>query len=89
MIVEGLFYAILKILSALLAVINLPGMPEGVRDLLTTFTGYLATGIALVANYVDIDYLLLLFGVVMAVDGGVLIYKLIMWIIRKIPVSSE
>lgn len=89
MIVEGIFYAILKILSALMSVINLPGMPEGVRDFLSTFVGYLATGIALVANYVDIEYLLVLFGVVMAVDGGVLIYKLIMWIIRKVPVSSE
>lgn len=89
MIVEGIFYAILEILSALMSVINLPVMPDGVRNLLTTFTGYLATGISLLANYVDIEYLLVLFGVVMAVDGGVLIYKFVMWIIRKIPVSSE
>jgi len=89
MIVEGLFYTILTILSALMSVINLPVMPEGVRNILTTFVGYLATGIALVANYIDIEYLLVLFGVVMAVDGGVLIYKFVMWIIRKIPVSSE
>lgn len=89
MIVEGIFYAILKILSALMSVINLPGMPDGVRDLLITFTGYLTTGIALVANYVDVEYLLTLFAIIMAVDGGILVYKFIMWIIRKIPVSSE
>lgn len=89
MIVEGLFYAILKILSALMSVINLPIMPEGVRNILVTFTGYLATGISLLANYVDIEYLLSLFVIVMAVDGGILVYKFIMWIIRKIPVSSE
>ena len=89
MIIEGLLQAILTIFSALMSVINIPALPESVREIMGTFTGYIATGISLVANYVDISYLLTLFGIVVAVDGAILLYKLIMWIIRKIPVSSE
>lgn len=65
--------------------ISIPGLPEGVRDVVTGALDFISVGVALLANYCDIGYLVTLFGVILAVDAGMLIYKFVMWIIKKIP----
>lgn len=89
MITEAIITAILAILSGLFSLFNFPSMPDGVQDIIATFVEYLSTGIAIVSNYVDMPYLLSLFTVVVLVESAILIYHFIMWIVRKIPVSSE
>ena len=37
------------------------------------------------ANYTDITYLFTLMSIIIAVDVGISIYKIVMWALRKIP----
>lgn len=85
MIIEALMQVVYRLFAILTSSINIPPLPEGISDIMSEVLGYLETGMALLANYTDLGYLLVLFGVIIAVDVGVLLYKLVMWIIRKIP----
>lgn len=89
MIVEAIITAVLAIFSGLFSLFNIPSMPEGVQEVIADFIGYLSAGIALLANYVDMNYLLTLFTTVCLLEGAILIYHFIMWIVRKIPIDSE
>lgn len=85
MIVKALMNLLYNVFSLLTSPIKIPGMPEQVRTVLATLTDYIATGIAIASNYFDLNYLFMLFGIVVAVDAGILIYKFVMWILKKIP----
>lgn len=89
MIVEAIITGILYIIAGLFSLFNIPSMPEGVQNIIFDFVEYLSTGIAIVANYVDMNYLLTLFTTVCLLEGAILIYRFIMWIVRKIPISTE
>lgn len=85
MIVEALLDVVYSIMSILTAPIEIPGMPEGVQQFIYSALEYITLGIRILGNYVDLNYLLVLFGVILAIDIGLLLYKLVMWILRKIP----
>lgn len=85
MIIEALLNVVYAILSLLTAPINIPSLPEGVQTFIQEAIQYIRMGIALLANWTDLDYLLVLFGLVVAVDVGLLVYKAVMWFLRKIP----
>lgn len=85
MIIEGLLNVVYALFSLLTAAINIPAMPEEIQEVILQVIDYLTTGIALLANWTHFGYLLVLFGVVLAVDTGILLYQLIMWFVRKIP----
>lgn len=85
MIVELLLTAIYKILDTLL-ILNIPSLPANVQGYIDTMFDYLVAGAGILANYTPFGYLLVLFGVLLAVDAGIMIYHFVMWIIRKIPV---
>lgn len=56
-------------------------LPSGIQNALDTASGYL-TGINAV---IPVDTLLALFYTIGLVEAGILAYKGVMWIIRKIP----
>lgn len=85
MIIEALMQVVYLIFAALTSVIAIPSLPDGVMGFMSEFLTYLQMGLGLLANYCDLGYLLTLFGIVVAVDVGILLYKFVMWIIRKIP----
>lgn len=85
MIIEALMQLVFNLFALLTLPISIPSLPEEVSVVIESFLEYLQTGILLFAAYFDIGYLMLLFGIVVAVDVGVLLYKFVMWILRKIP----
>ena len=85
MIIETLMNVVYVLFELLTMPISIPGLPEGVRDVIAGALDYISVGVALLANYCDVGYLVTLFGLILAVDAGMLIYKLVMWIIKKIP----
>lgn len=85
MIIEGLLNVVYSLFALLLSPINIPAMPEEVRSFISDALGYIKLGIGLLANWTDLEYLLALFALVLAVDVGILLYKAIMWFIKKIP----
>lgn len=84
MIIELLLSFILRILNILL-VFEIPMLPQEVYGYFDTFFTYLESGASVLANYVPLSYLLTLFGIIVAIDGGILLYKFVMWILKKIP----
>lgn len=84
MIIE-LLLNILKNVLNLLLVFKIPSLPSEVTGYIDTLFGYLETGASILANYTPLSYLLVLFGIILAVDVAIQIYHFVMWIIRKIP----
>lgn len=80
---------LMDLVFGLFSVLTLPiALPEIATDtMLVVMTGfaYMKTGLEILGNYVNLPYLGLLFGLVVSADVALLLYRLIMWIIRKIP----
>lgn len=85
MIIETLLNLIYNVFSVLTLPINIPSLPEEIHSFIQTALEYISTGVSLLANYTHIEYLLIMFGLILAVDIGIGVYHLVMWIIKKIP----
>lgn len=85
MIIEGLINLIYSLFATLTSVIKVPPMPEGVMDIIDTAFGYISTGIQIVSNFTHLQYLLVLFGVIFALDVAIFLYHIILWVLKKIP----
>lgn len=85
MLVEALMGMMYTVLDWLTAIFDIPGMPDGVSTAMQTVLDYMTMGLTYVANFTHLDYLLALFGIILAFDIGVFGYKVVMWVLRKIP----
>lgn len=84
LIVTGL----IKIFSLLTQEISLPQVPDEAYNVIGTVGEYISMGFSILSSYTDVAYIMTLFGVLVLLDMGVLTYKFIMWIIRKIPLAN-
>ena len=87
MIVEALMNVLYNVFSVLF-VVSIPQLPEDVFSYVNTVFDYMVAGGGIVANYVPLGYFVVLLGILLAVDAGILIYHFIMWIVRKIPMAG-
>lgn len=85
MILESLLNLIYSIFDKLM-ILNIPDMPAEVQNYIDTMFSYLVAGAGILANYTPLSYLMILFGILLAVDMGIMLYHLVMWILKKIPV---
>lgn len=88
MIIKLLLDLIYGVFYLLTAPINIPSLPSDVHSVLNTIIEYCGTGIAILSNYCHLGYLLTLFGIIIAVDVGIGIYHIVMFVIKKIPMLS-
>lgn len=88
MIIELLLEALYGVFNVLTLPINIPPMPDGAMEYINQFFDYLVMGAGILANYTPFAYLMTLFGVIIAVDVGLMLYHFVMWIIRKIPMAG-
>lgn len=86
MIVELIFDLIYAVLSVLTLALKMPAMPVKVVEIIATAMDYITSGLAIVSAYVDMSYLLTLFGIIAVIDFVIVAYHIIMWILRKIPI---
>lgn len=84
MIIEMLLNGIYNLMSALM-LLDIPDLPQDVYGYIETAFDYIVAGAGVLANYTPLSYLMILFGVLLAIDAGVLVYHFVMWIIKKIP----
>ena len=85
MIIQLLLDLIFGLFSVLTLPINIPSLPSSVSEMLNTIFSYISSGLSILAVYCDLDYLLLLLGIVIAVDIALSLYSLVMYLIKKIP----
>lgn len=74
-----------NVFSALTSAISIPSLPDNVELNLRSFLEYLRLGLQILANYTQLEYLLTLFGIVVAIEAGIAIYHFVMWVLKKIP----
>lgn len=85
MIIEALMNLILNVFSLLTSPINIPSMPADVETYLSNFLEYMEMGLQVLAVYTPLEYLLVLFGIIVAIDVGLAVYHFVMWVLKKIP----
>lgn len=88
MIIELLLEALYGVFKVLTLPIKIPMFPEQATTYIEQFFDYLEMGAGILANYTPFSYLMILFGVLIAVDVGIMLYHFVMWILRKIPMAG-
>lgn len=88
MIIKLLLDLVYSIFNVLTLPINIPDLPPEINSVIATIIEYVGTGLAILQNYTHLSYLLILFGVIVAVDVGIWLYKLVMFFVRKIPMLN-
>lgn len=85
MIIKALLDLIYMVFSVLTLPIDIPNLPSAVGGYVSSALEYIGTGIGILSNYTHLSYLLTLFGVVVAIDVGLNLYKFVMFVVKKIP----
>lgn len=85
MIIELVMNVIYGVFALLTTPINIPDLPSKVSTILSSTYEYIFTGVAIITNYVNYNYLFILFSIIIAFEVGMHLYKFIMFILRKIP----
>lgn len=74
------------VLVALAAVlVGLPDFPDEVTTYMLVFEQYLNQGAAFVLGFFNVSVIRVLFGITVTVYTVYVSYKLIMWVVKKIP----
>lgn len=85
MLVEMILDALYGIFNTLTSPINIPSFPLEVRTYISYAMDYLEAGAGIIANYVNLPFIVTCFGIVLGVDIGIHLYHFVIWILRKIP----
>lgn len=85
MLVHVLMRLVVWFLEFLLSRITMVPLPDNLVSFFLVAVGHLINGFRIVGAYFDLPYLFVLFGMCLGFEGGMWIYKLIIWILRKIP----
>ena len=83
---DMLLNSILTWFDDLLSGVNIGSLPEDLHKVLDIVFQCMSYGMSILANYTHLGYLLVLFGLIVSVDVALLVYKIVMWVLRKIPV---
>ena len=70
---------------------DLPQLPDTITALVNQITGYMVTGAQLLHVFLGntcMGVLALLFKLIIAMNAAYLIYSLVMWVLRKIPMLN-
>ena len=91
MIISALLTLIYNVLSVLL-VFNLPELPSSVTTVASEVVDYIGTGISVMASFVGstcMGVIALLFQLVIGLNAAYLLYSVVFWVIRKVPVLNR
>lgn len=85
MIIMGLLNIVKVLLNVLFGWVQLPAMPDAVTSIVDTLFYYMEAGIGIVWLFVSQPLVQLLLPLVIVIHNFDHLYKLGMWILRKIP----
>lgn len=85
MIFENIMNSIFNLFSSLISGINIPPLPPDVDEFMSDCLEYMQNGIYILNNYMNLEYILVLFGIILVIDVAIHVYHFVMWILKKIP----
>lgn len=88
MIIEGLLSVVQKLLTLLLSPIDIPSLPSNVQSIITQAMGYIIDGLGILAAFTHYQFIMALIAIVLVIEAAFLIYKFVLWILRKIPAAA-
>lgn len=88
MIIEALLDLVYSLLDLAVLPFHIPVLPEEAYNVMDDVSEYIEFGLGFLASFTHLQYLLTLFSVVIAVESGFFIYKLVMWILKKVPIAN-
>ena len=88
MIVEGLLTVIQNLLELLLGPIDIPDLPESLGSVIDTAIDYMLDGLSIFAAFTHYQFIMALLAATITIEAAMLLYKFILWILKKIPASS-
>lgn len=88
MIIEGLMSLLYWLLDLVLTPIDIPDLPENVHAAIVWAVDKFIDGLAIFAAFTHFSFIMVLFQIVLVIEAAFLIYKFVLWILRKIPMAS-
>lgn len=85
MILESVFNLFSSAIKLIFAWIQLPDLPAEVETYINLLFGYMESGMGFVYLFIDMDLAKIMFPLVIAVANFDKIYKLVLFVLRKIP----
>ncbi|GLC80241.1 hypothetical protein [Lacrimispora brassicae] len=85
MIIESILNLFSSALKLIFGWINLPDVPPEIADVVNQLFGYMKSGIGLVFLFVPMPLVRILLPLVVVVVNFDKVYKLVMFVLRKIP----
>lgn len=86
MIIESLLNAIFSVFQTLFSGINIPGMPDGMSEqVVSFFNNTLNYAGSLISLFIPWSQVKIFFPILIVILSSEEIYKLVMWVLRKIP----
>lgn len=85
MVVEALLSLVYVLLDLLFGHLHIPQLPTGIDQALQNAVSHIVRGVSWFAAMTHYGYIKTLFVAAVAIEGALLIYKIVMWILRKIP----
>jgi hypothetical protein len=84
MITTGLLYMLYGLVWIVLTpirVLDNATLPAGITSAISTASGYFG----ILDDFFPMAILFSILGTILTIEGGVMLYKLTMWVVRKIP----
>lgn len=88
MIIEGLLSVVQKLLTLLLSPINIPSLPSNVQSVITQAMDYILDGLGIFAAFTHYQFIMALVAIVLVIEAAFLLYKFVLWILKKIPAAA-
>lgn len=79
-----IFYSLLYILTLPIASLADASLPAEIDNAISQATNYLSMANAIL----PVSTLITILGLILLIEAGIMTYKIIMWVIRKIPTIS-
>lgn len=89
MIIEGIMNLCTGIIQLLFSWINLPSFPENAQKAIDTYLGYVFDNLDFLSFFINVSTLKTISLIAIVLFSFEHIYKIMMWIVRKIPLSID
>lgn len=89
MIIQAFMYLCTSIIQLTFSWVNLPPLPDSVHTTMDTYFGYIFDNLSFLSFFVNINTLKIVAGVAIGLFAFEHIYKIMIWIIHKLPLSID
>lgn len=88
MIIESLMNLLSWLLNLLLTSIDIPDLPNSVATVIAQGVQYMGMGLGIFAAFTHYQFIMALLAITIIIDAAMLVYKFVVWLIRKIPMAG-